>query len=203
MAEKTFSGILELIGDKKFGFVREFSPSLPKGDDDYFVAPPIIKRYKLRDGVLIEGTLRPGRKGALQVDKVNTVMGVSPEEWAKTDDFENGQIVYPDKKLNLVTGPKDISMRVVDLAAPLGKGQRCLIVAPPRTGKTILLKQMAAAITQNHPEISLVALLVDERPEEVTDFRRSTSATVFASSNDREEDNHVRVSTLSLEYSKR
>ena len=203
MAEQTFSGILEFIGDKKFGFVREFSPSLPKGDDDYFVSPPVIKRYKLRDGVLIEGTLRQGRKGALQVDKVHKVMGLSPDDWANTAEFESGQIVYPDEKLKLVTGPKEISMRVVDLAAPLGKGQRCLIVAPPRTGKTILLKQMAAAISQNHPEVSLVALLVDERPEEVTDFKRSTHATVFASSNDREEDNHVRVSTLSLEYAKR
>ena len=203
MAENTFSGILELIGDKKFGFVRQFSLSLPKGDGDFFVPPPVIKRYNLRDGVLLEGTLRPGRRGALQVDQVHTVMGVTPEEWSNTRDFETGQIVYPDEKLQLVTGPGELSMRVVDLAAPLGKGQRCLIVAPPRTGKTILLKQMAASMTVNHPEVELVALLVDERPEEVTDFRRSTKATVFASSNDQEEDNHVRVSTLALEYSKR
>ena len=94
-------------------------------------------------------------------------------------------------------------MRSVDLTAPIGKGQRALIVAPPRTGKTFILKEIAAAITKNHPEIELVALLVDERPEEVTDFRRTTSATLFASSNDRDEDNHVRVSQLSLEYAKR
>src|SRR5690606_37527953 len=121
----------------------------------------------------------------------------------KTEDFDRGQIIYPDEKLDLVTGPGDISMRVVDLVAPIGKGQRALIVAPPRTGKTIILKQIAASVTKNHPDIELVALLVDERPEEVTDFKRSTDAMVFASSNDREDDNHVRVSTLALEYARR
>ncbi|HET6567101.1 MAG TPA: transcription termination factor Rho [Rhodothermales bacterium] len=203
MAETTFRGILELIGDKKFGFVREFRQDLPKGENDPFVPPPLIKKYKLRDGVVIEGTLRPGRKGAMQVHQLHSVMGMDPDVWARERDFDSGQIVYPDEKLQLVTGPRDISMRVVDLACPIGKGQRALIVAPPRTGKTIMLKQIAAAITKNHPEVELVALLVDERPEEVTDFRRSTSATVFASSNDREEDNHVRVSTLALEYARR
>jgi transcription termination factor Rho len=203
MAETTFHGILELIGDKKFGFIRDFRPALPKGDSDPFVPPPLIRKKKLRDGVELEGTLRPGRKGDMQVHHVHKIMGVDPDEWARTRDFENGTTIYPDEKLELVTGPSDISMRVVDLVAPIGKGQRALIVAPPRTGKTILLKQMAAAITKNHPEIELVALLVDERPEEVTDFRRSTDATVFASSNDQDEDNHVRVTTLALEYSRR
>ena len=203
MAETSFRGILELIGDKKFGFIREFRQDLPKGENDAFVPPPLIKKYKLRDGVVLEGTLRRGRKGAMQVHQINRIMGVDPETWLKTKDFESGQTIYPDEKLQLVTGPRDISMRVIDLACPIGKGQRALIVAPPRTGKTILLKQIAAAISKNHPEAELVALLVDERPEEVTDFRRSTQATVFASSNDREEDNHVRVSTLALEYARR
>lgn len=203
MAETSFRGILELIGDKKFGFIREFRQDLPKGENDAFVPPPLIKKYKLRDGVVLEGTLRRGRKGAMQVHQINRIMGVDPETWLKTKDFESGQTIYPDEKLQLVTGPRDISMRVIDLACPIGKGQRALIVAPPRTGKTILLKQIAAAISKNHPEVELVALLVDERPEEVTDFRRSTQATVFASSNDREEDNHVRVSTLALEYARR
>lgn len=203
MAEKEFRGVVELIGEKKFGFIREFDPALSKGDDDHFVPPPLIRKFKLRDGVLITGTLRPGRKGAMQVSKVHTIMGVKPHEWAETHDFDRGAIIYPDEKFNLVTGPSDMSMRVVDLVAPLGKGQRALIVAPPRTGKTILLKKLAASMAQNHPEVELVALLVDERPEEVTDFRQSTPATVFASSNDREDDNHVRVSTLTLEYAKR
>jgi len=203
MGEIPFRGILELIGDKKFGFIRELRPELPKGENDAFAPPPLIRKLNLRDGVILEGTLRPGRKGDLQVEKVTTIMGVSPDEWVRTRDYETGSSIYPEEKLNLVTGPTDFSMRAVDLAAPIGKGQRALIVAPPRTGKTILLKQIAAAITRNHPEVALVALLVDERPEEVTDFRRSTSAMVFASSNDREADNHVRVSTLSLEYAKR
>ena len=203
MAEQEFRGVLEMIGDKKFGFIRELRSDLPKGDSDPFCPPPLIRKYKLRDGVVLEGTLRPGRKGAMQVHRIHEVMGVGLGVWPNTKPFDSGRIVYPDEKLNLVTSPGDLSMRVVDLAAPLGKGQRALIVAPPRTGKTILLKQIAAALTQNEPDVELVALLVDERPEEVTDFKRTTDAMVFASSNDREEDNHVRVSTLALEYAKR
>ncbi len=137
------------------------------------------------------------------MSRLVTVMGKRPTAWANLIEFEKGQIVYPDTKLNLVKGPNDITMRVVDLACPIGKGQRALIVAPPRTGKTIILKEIAASLTQNHPDIHLVALLVDERPEEVTDFRRSTKATVFASSSDEEEFNHVRVSVLAFEYAKR
>jgi len=203
MEDSNYSGILELIGDKKFGFVREFLPDIPKGKKDPFVAPPLIRKYKLRDGVTVEAELRPGRKGDMQVKRFIKIMGGEPDEWPKVKPFENGNVIYPDEKLNLVTGPRELSMRVVDLVAPIGKGQRALIVAPPRTGKTILLKNIAEAITKNHPNIELVALLVDERPEEVTDFKRSTQATVFASSNDREDDNHVRVSTLALEYAKR
>jgi transcription termination factor Rho len=203
MIETPFQGLLELIGDKKFGFVRQFRPDLPKGDNDPFMPPPMIKRYKLRDGVRVEGTMRPGRKGDMQVQRLDRVMGLPLEAWARTRDFDSGEIIYPDQKLELVTGPQDLTMRVIDLCAPIGKGQRALIVAPPRTGKTVILKQIAASITKNHPEIELVALLVDERPEEVTDFRRTTPATVFASSNDRDEDNHVRVCTLALEYARR
>ncbi|MDA0379587.1 MAG: transcription termination factor Rho [Bacteroidetes bacterium] len=203
MSTKPFSGMLEMIGDKKFGFIREMRHDLPKGNADPFVSPPMIKRAKLRDGVLLEGTLRRGRKGDWQVHQVDTVMGLSVAAWVKTHDFDKGHIIYPDQKLNLITSPTNYTTRIVDLAAPIGKGQRALIVAPPRTGKTVLLKEIAAAITANHPEVELVALLVDERPEEVTDFRRTTSATLFASSNDQDEDNHVRVSQLSLEYAKR
>ncbi len=203
MAEQPFIGLLEMIGDKKFGFIREFRHDVPKGKKDAFVPPPLIRKHNLRDGVLLEGTLRPGRKGDMQVHRVHKVMGLPPETWAKMRNFDQGQIIYPNEKLEIVTAPNDWTMRVIDLAAPLGKGQRALIVAPPRTGKTYILKQMAAAMAQNHPEVELVALLVDERPEEVTDFKRSTPATIFASSNDREEDNHVRVSTLALEYAKR
>jgi len=204
MAEKTFSGILELIGDKKFGFIRPFEPALPKKKGDPFVSPSLINKHNLRDGILMEGTLRPGRKGDMQVHRIDSVMGMPLEEWCKLDDFESGSVIYPEERLRMVSETsRNATRRVIDLAAPIGKGQRALIVAPPRTGKTYILKEIAAAVTENHPECDLVALLVDERPEEVTDFKRTTSATVFASSNDHEEDNHVRVATLTLEYVKR
>ena len=179
MAEKPFRGLLEVIGDKKFGFIREMRPDVPKGPSDPFCSPPTIRKYNLRDGVLLEGTLRPGRKGDMQVHQIFSIMDVEPEVWAKTRDFDSGHIVYPDEKFDLVKGPNDITMRVVDLACPIGKGQRALIVAPPRTGKTIILKEMAAAMTQNHPDVELVALLVDERPEEVTDFKQSAKRFLY------------------------
>jgi len=198
-----FEGMLELIGDKKFGFIRAVSTSLQKGDNDPFMPPPLIQKHNLRDGVVLKGIIKPGRKGAWQVTRVDEVMGMDPEAWKETPDFDDGLVIYPDEKLNLVTGPADVSMRVVDLVAPLGKGQRALIVAPPRAGKTVMLKQIAAGIRQNHPEVKLIALLIDERPEEVTDFKRNTAATVFASSNDYGEDNHIRVATLAFEYARR
>ena len=199
-----FEGMLELIGDKKFGFIRGLSTSLTKGDNDPFMPPPLIQKYNLRDGVVLKGTIKPGRKGAWQVSEIDEVMGMSPDEWADdTEDFDEGLVIYPEEKLHLVTASDDTSMRVVDMVSPLGKGQRALIVAPPRAGKTVLLKGFAAGIAQNHPEVKLVALLIDERPEEVTDFRRNTACKVFASSNDAGEDNHVRVATLAFEYARR
>ena len=203
MAEDTFRGLLEFIGDKKFGFVRQIRSDVPKGKGDPYCPPSVISRLKLRDGCILEGTLRRGRRGDQQVHRVNSIMGVPPPQWASTELFESGQIVYPREKLNLVKAPTDVTMRVIDLVCPIGKGQRALIVAPPRTGKTIILKEIAASLTQNHPEVSQVALLVDERPEEVTDFKRSTNAMIFASSSDREEINHVRVSVLAMEHAKR
>ena len=196
-------GMLELIGDKKFGFMRAYGSSLTKGDNDPFMPPPLIQKHNLRDGVMVKGVIKPGRKGAWQVTQVDEVMGVSPDEWADLTEFDSGTTIYPEEKLNLITGPDDHTMRVIDLVAPLGKGQRALIVAPPRAGKTVILKQIAEGIATNHKEVKLVALLVDERPEEVTDFKRNTAANVFASSNDFGEDNHVRVATLAFEYSRR
>ncbi|NNF59537.1 MAG: transcription termination factor Rho [Rhodothermaceae bacterium] len=198
-----FEGMLELIGDKKFGFIRAVSTSLTKGDNDPFMPPPLIQKHNLRDGVILKGIIKPGRKGAWQVTRVDEVMGMDPDAWKETADFDDGMVIYPEEKINLITGPEDLSMRIVDLVAPLGKGQRALIVAPPRAGKTVMLKQMAAGVAKNHPEAKLIALLIDERPEEVTDFRRNTDCTVFASSNDHGEDNHIRVATLAFEYSRR
>ncbi|MGB3544860.1 transcription termination factor Rho [Rubrivirga sp.] len=198
-----FVGMLELIGDKKFGFIREISTSLSKGDNDPFMPPPLIQKHNLRDGVQLKGTIKPGRKGAWQVTEVTEVMGMTPDEWAELPDFDDGMVIYPEEKLDVVTDKSDISMRVIDMVSPLGKGQRALIVAPPRAGKTFILKGLAAGLSQNHPDVKLVALLIDERPEEVTDFRRNTEATVFASSNDAGEDNHVRVATMAFEYARR
>ncbi|MEO0560013.1 MAG: transcription termination factor Rho [Bacteroidota bacterium] len=198
-----FDGILELIGDKKFGFIRGFKTSLQKGDNDPFMPPPLIQKYKLRDGIRLKGIIKPGRKGAWQVTEVHEVMGGEPEAWAETQEFDDGLVIYPEEKLQLVTDRNDVSMRVIDMVAPLGKGQRALIVAPPRAGKTVLLKGIAAGLEQNHPNVKIIVLLIDERPEEVTDFRRNTEATVFASSNDFGEDNHVRVATLAFEYGRR
>ncbi|MEL6610653.1 MAG: transcription termination factor Rho [Bacteroidota bacterium] len=198
-----FEGMLEMIGDKKFGFIRDLHYALPKGDNDSFMPPPLIQKFNIRDGAVIKGELKPGRKGAMQVSQVDAVMGMEPDEWKQVEDFDRGLVVYPNEKFNLVTSPTDISMRVVELVAPLGKGQRALIVAPPRTGKTVMLKKLATGIAHNHPDTKLIALLIDERPEEVTDFIRNTPARVFASSNDFQEDNHVRVATLAFEYSRR
>lgn len=198
-----FVGMLEMIGDKNFGFIRAVHPSLPKGDNDAFMPPPLIDKFNIRDGALLEGTIKPGRKGAWQVAEITKVMGIDPEVWKEYPNFDSGITIYPDEKLNLVTGPADVTMRVIDLVAPIGKGQRALIVAPPRAGKTVILKQLARSLNQNHPEVHLVALLIDERPEEVTDFRRNTEAEVFASSNDYQEDNHIRVATMAFEYCRR
>jgi transcription termination factor Rho len=198
-----FEGMLEMIGDKKFGFIRSLNTSLQKGDNDPFMPPPLIEKFNIRDGAVLTGELRPGRKGAMQVSRVDTVMGEDPEVWKEREEFDSGVVIYPDERLDIVAGPSDVTMRVTDLAAPIGKGQRALIVAPPRSGKTIILKKLAAGISKNHPNIELVALLVDERPEEVTDFVRNTKARVFASSNDFAEDNHVRVATLAFEYARR
>ena len=203
MQETPFIGILELIGDKKFGFVRAFQSDVPKGEADAFMPPALIQKFRIRDGCVLEGTLTRGRKGAPQVHRVHKVMGLPPEVWARIKPFESGRTVYPYEKLNLVRGRNDLSMRVLDLAIPLGKGQRAMIVAPPRTGKTTLLKDIAEGLTQNHPEVDLLCLLVDERPEEVTDFKRTTNATIFASSSDKEEDNHVRVATMAYEFARR
>jgi transcription termination factor Rho len=203
MVETPFSGILELIGDKKFGFVREFRHDIPKNDADPFVPPPMIKKFRLRDGVTIEGVKVPGKKGDFVAHNITGVMGMPIDKWLKTELDTNGQSIYPNKKFRLATSPEDIAMRVIDIAAPLGKGQRALIVAPPKTGKTILLHQIAKGISQNHPKTIILALLVDERPEEVTDFKRTAPAKIFASSIDQDEDNHVRVSVLALEHALR
>ncbi|TDI77779.1 MAG: transcription termination factor Rho, partial [Bacteroidetes bacterium] len=131
MAEKTFDGILELIGEKKFGFIREFRPDLPKGKKDAFVSPGIIKKYNLRDGMHLEGTLRPGRKGDMQVHHIDRAMGEPIEAWSRTYEFETGRVIFPEERIKMNLEADNTTLRCVDLAVPIGKGQRVLIVAPP------------------------------------------------------------------------
>jgi transcription termination factor Rho len=197
------AGLVELIGDKKFGFLRMFRYDLPKGADDAFVSPNLVRKYNLRDGVYIEGTKKAGKDGAATLVSIEKIMGLSVEKWVKIDERKVERTEYPFQPFNFIRNKDDVAMRFTQIAAPMGKGQRALVVAPPRTGKTVLIKDMADGLAQNHPEVVVLALLVDERPEEVTDFRRTTKATVFASSNDYDDDHHVRVAVLAAEHAMR
>ena len=201
MTEK-FEGILEVY-PKGYGFVRERSMEINPGDMDAYVSDKVIRRDRLRAGCFIEGDRSPGRNGKLQLSKIDKVNGLPLDEWRKTRDFRSQTAIDPDEQLILEHPKATASMRVVDLVCPVGKGQRGLIVAPPRTGKTVLLQQIAQSTTMNHPEVKIVVALVDERPEEVTDMRRSVSGDVFASSNDQPVENHIRLAQLTLEYAKR
>jgi transcription termination factor Rho len=213
---ETFTGLLE-IDERRFGFLRRVSLALVPQPNDPFVAPPLIQQHNLRAGVLVEAELIPGTRGGQQVGTVLHVNGLEPAEWAKLPELESLVAVAPFEQIVLEASPTraakskekmatpadNTSMRVVDLISPLGKGQRALIVAQPRSGKTILLQQMAQAIARNHSEIHLIVLLLDERPEEVTDMRRAVQGEVFASSNDAPLESHLRLAQLATEYAKR
>lgn len=184
------------------GFVRPISVEMKLGRDDVFVAPPVVLTNRLRNGVVVHGVCAKGQRG-IQMTAVETVNGLSVDEWKKLADFESLTPVHPHEQVVLEPNAGIPSMRVVDLIAPIGKGQRALIVAPPRSGKTRLLTDMAHAISTHHPEMRLVVLLLDERPEEVTDVVRTVKGQVFASSNDEDAKNHVRLAKLALDYARR
>lgn len=176
-------------------------------DSDYnsavpTVHPKLIHQHKLRQGNIIDCKTQRG-SGNFEVTEIKTINSLTPEEWIKCSEFKDGVAIDPIKQIVLTTEPNDYSLRTIDLLCPIGKGQRALIVAPPKAGKTILLKQIAKSIVTNHPDISLIVLLVDERPEEVTDFKRSVNAQVFASSSDSSRGSHVRIASLVLDYAKR
>jgi len=197
-----FSGILEIDG-RRFGFVRTVSMGLAQASTDTFVPPALISRYGLRTGVFLEGTAEP-RKGkspeARAIAKINDLL---PDQWKSVKEFGQHEVISPDEVIRL-EGPKsNLSMRIVDLFCPVGRGQRALIVSPPKAGKTMLMQQLAYAISVNNPEIDLLVLLIDERPEEVTDMRRTIKGQVFASSSDSERGSHVRLAQLVLEYARR
>ncbi len=197
-------GILEILPDG-FGFLRSpFYNYLPCPEDIY-VSPSQIRRFGLRTGDLIEGEIRPPKEkerffALLRVDKVNDM---DPEALKKKIPFEHLTPLFPDKRLVLETEPVNISMRVMDILTPIGKGQRGLIVAPPRTGKTVLMQQIANSISANDPEVKLIVLLIDERPEEVTDMERNTQAEVLSSTFDEPPERHVQVAEIVIEMSKR
>jgi transcription termination factor Rho len=199
-------GTLQVMPDG-FGFLRSAEQSYLPGPDDIYVSPSQIRRFGLRRGMVVRGAVRPPKESEryfalLRVDSVN---GRHPRELHNLVNFEDLTPLHPEERFILETDPDRIECRVVDLVAPLGKGQRALIVAPPRTGKTVLLQQMTKAITRNNPEVRIFVLLVDERPEEVTDFRRNTASSVevVASTFDEQSSRHVQVAEMVIEKAKR
>jgi transcription termination factor Rho len=198
-------GVLEILPEG-YGFLRSQDWNYLYGPDDIYVSPSQIKRFDLRTGDTVAGQVRPPKEGEryLALLKVETINGIDPETARQRITFDNLRPRYPDVRLRLESPNEDLSMRVVDLIAPIGKGQRGLIVAPPRAGKTILMQKMANAIAENHPEVTLIVLLIDERPEEVTDMQEQVkSAEVISSTFDEPADRHVQVADMVIEKAKR
>lgn len=197
-----YNGILE-INEKGYGFIRKLDYEFSHDPKDPFLKPEEVKYHDLRTGLILEGEFEQDQSGNRHVFSIEKVNGRLPEDWQKINRFELQTPIMPNEYIKLGHKPEDIELRIMDLISPIGRGQRALIVAPPRTGKTVLLKKIAQSLTENHPEIHTGILLVDERPEEVTDFLRTTNAEVFASSNDRPTESHVRISEMALGYVKR
>lgn len=197
-------GVLEMMPDG-YGFLRSSDYNYLSSPDDIYVSPSQIKLFGLKTGDTVHGSVRPPKEGEkyFALLKVDVINGKSPEEVRDRVPFDYLTPLFPFEKLNLFTEPKDYSTRIMDLFTPIGKGQRGLIVAQPKTGKTMLLKAVANAIAQNHPECYLMVVLVDERPEEVTDMERSVKAEVIASTFDEPAEKHVKVSTIALQKAKR
>jgi transcription termination factor Rho len=197
-------GVLETLPDG-FGFLRAPDYNYLPGPDDIYVSPSQIRRFNLHTGDTVSGQIRPPKEGEryfalLKVEKVNFE---SPDVARDKIFFDNLTPLYPDEKLMLETAPDNMPMRVMELTAPIGKGQRGLIVAPPRTGKTMLLQNIANSIAANHPEVYLIVLLIDERPEEVTDMQRSVKGEVISSTFDEPASRHVQVAEMVIEKAKR
>ncbi len=197
------AGYLE-ISEKGFGFLRTSENHFHPKPSDIFVTPDTIKRNFLREGSYVAGPTQPPHRGnSPQLKGVDKVNEIPFEDYTKTVRFENLTTIDPIEKFRLEATPDLIETRVIDMVTPIGKGTRGLIVASPRTGKTTILKQIANAITTNHPEVHTLVLLIDERPEEVTDFQRSVKAEVVASSNDQDLETHVRLSRFMIERCRR
>ena len=197
-------GVLEIMQDG-YGFLRSSDYNYLASPDDIYVSPSQIKLFGLKTGDTVKGLIRPPKEGEkyFALLKVESVNGKTTEEIRDRVAFEYLTPLFPEEKLNLSTTGTDMSMRILDLFSPIGKGQRGMIVAQPKTGKTVLLKNIANAIAANHPEVYLLVLLIDERPEEVTDMARSVKAEVIASTFDEQAERHVKVASIVLEKAKR
>ncbi|MAR97009.1 MAG: transcription termination factor Rho [Candidatus Neomarinimicrobiota bacterium] len=200
----TARGVLEVLNEG-YGFLRSPNFNYLPGPDDIYVSPSQIKRFGLRTGHEVSGQIRPPKSkerfyALLKVEEVN---GKDPSELRKAILFDNLTPLYPEEKLNLEVNPKDLSTRVMDMISPVGKGQRGLLVAQPKTGKTVLMQKVANAITQNHPEIKMIILLIDERPEEVTDMKRNVEAEVISSTFDEAPERHVAVADMVIQKARR
>jgi transcription termination factor Rho len=195
-------GILELH-PKGYGFLRSPTQHYLAQPTDAYVGTPLIQKHKLREGLHLLGPTEPARKGnGPRLAAIHEIEGEAPEKYLPRK-FDDLTPIDPREHIRLETGKEPLTTRVMDLLTPIGKGQRGLIVAPPRTGKTILLQHIAQAVTQNHPEMHLIMLLIDERPEEVTEMRRTVKGEVVASSSDRDSSNHARLAELVVERAKR
>ena len=200
-------GVVEVLPDG-FGFLRSPDSNYLAGPDDIYISPSQIRKFSLRTGDTVEGEIRSPKEGEryFALLKVNTINFEDPEQTKHKVNFDNLTPLYPNERLKLeIEDPtrKDFSPRIIDIVSPIGKGQRALIVAPPRTGKTVLLQNIAQSITSNHPECYLIVLLIDERPEEVTDMQRSVRGEVVSSTFDEPASRHVQVAEMVIEKAKR
>ena len=200
----TARGVLEVLNEG-YGFLRSPDFNYLPGPDDIYVSPSQIKRFGLRTGHEVSGQIRPPKSkekfyALLKLEEVN---GKNPDDLKRTILFDNLTPLYPDQKFNLEVNPKDLSTRVMDLISPIGKGQRGLLVAQPKTGKTVLMQKVANAITNNHPDVKMIILLIDERPEEVTDMKRNVEAEVISSTFDEAPERHVAVADMVIEKARR
>ncbi len=198
------SGVLQTIPEG-YGFLRSANYNYLSSPDDIYVSPSQIKRFNMKTGDTVSGQVRAPKEGErfFALLKIESINGLPPEEIKDRIPFDNLTPIYPQERLRLETTPTEYSTRVLDIFAPIGKGQRGLIVAQPKTGKTILLQKIANAIAKNHPEVYLIVLLIDERPEEVTDMERNVQAEVISSTFDEEPERHVQVADMVLEKAKR
>jgi transcription termination factor Rho len=200
--DQSVQGVLELH-PKGYGFLRDRGRSYAAGQADAYVPAPLIQRLRLREGLLLCGAVEPPRKGSgPRLARIEAIEGQPPDRFACRN-FDDLTPIDPHERIVLETEREPLTTRVMDLLTPIGKGQRGLIVAPPRTGKTILLQHIAQAVATNHPEMDLIMLLIDERPEEVTEMRRTVRGEVVASSSDRDAVSHVRTAELVVERAKR